>query len=162
MSRNTQQSVSWLRYESDALAGTPNLLFMYPSALAQAGGCIAKQVKLEFGTLTDQQPTGTHGIAARLAQTPGVDMTGTYDDLGASVVALEITRTFWEKATILHAEHHPPPDLPNRDRFARHYADFEALWRHPSRADALTRLDLLEDVVRHKSRFFASAWTQSL
>jgi len=154
-----RQAESWLRYEIDALAGTPNLLFMYPSALAQAGGYIAKQVKLEFGALTDQQPTGTHGIAALLAQTPGVDLTGAYDDLRASVVALEITRTFWEKATILHAEHHRPPELPIRDRFARHYADFEALWRHPSRADALTRLDLLEDVVRHKSRFFASAWT---
>lgn len=63
------------------------------------------------------------------------------------------------KATILHAEHHRPPEVPIRDRLARHYADFEALWRHPSRAEALARLDLLEDVVRQKSRFFASAWT---
>jgi hypothetical protein len=154
-----RQADSWLRFEIDALAGTPNLLFTYPSALAQAGGYIAKQVKLEFGALTDQRPTGTHVIAALLAQTPGVDLTNAYDDLRANVVALEITRTFWEKATILHAEHHRPPELSIRDRFARHYADFEALWRHPSRADALARIDLLEDVVRHKSRFFASAWT---
>ena len=154
-----QHTKSWLRYEIDALAGTPNLLFAYPSALAQAGGYIAKQVKLEFGALTDQQPTGTHSIAALLAQTPGVDLASAYEDLQASVVALEITRTFWEKATILHAEHHRPLDLPIRDRFARHYADFEALWRHASRADALARLDLLDDVVRHKSRFFSSGWT---
>ena len=53
-----QQTGTWLRYEIDALAGTPNLLFTYPSALPQAGGYIAKQVKLEFGALTDQQPTG--------------------------------------------------------------------------------------------------------
>ena len=137
------QPGTWLRYEIDALAG----------------GYIAKQVKLEFGALTDQQPTVTHGITALLVRTPGVDLASAYDDLQASVVALEITRTFWEKATILHAEHHRPPELPIRDRFARHYADFEALWRHPSRAHALARLDLLEDVVRHKSRFFASAWT---
>ena len=150
----------WLRYEIDALAGTPNLLFTYPSALLQAGDYIAKQIKLEFGALTDQQPIGTHSIAALLAQTPGVDLASAYDDLRANVVALEITRTFWEKATILHAEHHRPPDLPIRDRFTRHYADFEALWRHPSRANALARLDLLEDVVRHKSRFFSSGWTQ--
>jgi Nucleotidyl transferase AbiEii toxin, Type IV TA system len=152
-------ATGWMRYELDALAGTPNLLFTYPSALQQAGGYIAKQVKLEFGALTSQQPIGTHGIAALLAQTPGVDLASAYDDLRADVVALEITRTFWEKATILHAEHHRPPELPIRDRFARHYADFEALWRHPSRAEALARIDLLEDVVRHKSRFFASAWT---
>jgi hypothetical protein len=94
-----------------------------------------------------------------LATTPNLDLERAYDDLRANVVALQVTRTFWEKATILHAEHHRPPELPRRDRFARHYADFEALWRHSSRADALARLDLLDDVVRHKSRFFASAWT---
>lgn len=152
------QTESWLRYELDAIAGTPNLLFAYPSALAQAGGYIAKQVKLEFGALTDQQPTGQHHLTALLADTPGADLAAAYDDLGAGVVALEIIRTFWEKATILHAEYHRPAELPMRDRFARHYADFEALWRHPSRDAALARLDLLADVVRHKSRFFASGW----
>jgi Nucleotidyl transferase AbiEii toxin, Type IV TA system len=152
------QSESWLRYELDAVAGTPNLLFTYPSALVQAGGYIAKQIKLEFGALTDQQPTGQHALVALLADAPGADLAAVYDDLGANVVALEITRTFWEKATILHAEYHRPAALPMRDRFARHYADFEALWRHPSRAAALARLDLLADVVRHKGRFFASGW----
>ena len=120
---------------------------------------VAKQVKLEFGALTDQQPTGSHGITTLLAQTPGVDLASACDDLCASVVALEITRTFWEKATILHAEHHRPPDLPIRDRLARHCADFEAPWRHPRRAEALARLDRLENVVRRKSRFLSSGWT---
>jgi hypothetical protein len=91
---------------------------------------------------------------------PGADLAAAYDDLGARVVALEIVRTFWEKATILHAEYHRPAAQPMRDRFARHYADFEALWRHPSRDAALARLDLLADVVRHKSRFFASSWAR--
>jgi hypothetical protein len=154
----SSQAGGWLRYEIDALAGTPNLLFIYPSALPQAGGYIAKQVKLEFGALTDQQPTVTREIAALLAKTPGADLAGAYDDLRATVVALEITRTFWEKATILHAEYFRPAELPIRDRYARHYSDFEALWRHPSRAAALEGLDLLEAVVRHKSRFFGSTW----
>ncbi|MEO7010630.1 MAG: nucleotidyl transferase AbiEii/AbiGii toxin family protein [Caldimonas sp.] len=152
------QTESWLRYELDAVAGTPNLLFAYPSALAQAGGYIAKQVKLEFGALTDQQPTGQHYLTALLADAPGADLAAAYDDLRAGVVALEIIRTFWEKATILHAEYHRPAAQPMRDRFARHYTDFEALWRHPSRDAALARLGLLADVVRHKSRFFASNW----
>jgi hypothetical protein len=65
-----QRADDRLRHKIDALAGTPSLLCIYPSALTQAGGCIAGQVKLEFGALTDQQPTGTHGIAALQAQTP--------------------------------------------------------------------------------------------
>jgi hypothetical protein len=33
-----------------------------------------------------------------------------------------VRRTFWEKATILHSEHHRPIDKPTPDRFSRHYA----------------------------------------
>jgi hypothetical protein len=148
----------WLRYELDATAGTPNILFAYPSALPQPGGYIAKQVKLEFGALTNQQPTARHGITALLASAPGASLAQAFDDLRADVVSLALERSFWEKATILHAEFHRPAQLPIRDRFARHYADFAALWRHPSRDQALARLDLLQDVVQHKSRFFSSAW----
>lgn len=150
---------AWLSYEIDATAATPNLLFAYPSALPQPGGYIAKQLKLEFGALTNQQPTGQHRIAAMLATAPGTALTEAFDDLQAEVIALALARTFWEKATILHAEYHRPPELPIRDRFARHYADFAALWAHAGREDALSRLDLLQDVVQHKSRFFATGWT---
>ena len=144
----------WLAFEIDTMAGTPNLWFAYPSALPQAGGYVAKRVKLEFGALTRQQPTSKYSISSMLATTLGA----AYDDFDSPVVALELARTFWEKATILHAEYHRPPDKPLRDRFARHYADFGALWGHESRPQCLARLDLLDDVVRHKSRFFASAW----
>jgi hypothetical protein len=81
-----------------------------------------------------------------------------FDDFSAWVVALELERSFWEKATILHAEHHRPAERAIRDRVARHYYDFAALWRHPGRTRALERLDLLERVALHKTRFFASGW----
>ena len=78
--------------------------------------------------------------------------------LQKEVVALEIERTFWEKATILHAEYHRPAEQPFRDRFARHYGDLAALWRHPAGRRAAERFDLLERVRLHKSRYFASSW----
>ena len=149
---------AWLSYELDANAATPNLLFNYPSALPQAGGYIAKQVKLEFGALTNQQPAEVRVITAMLATAPGTTLATAFDDLQASVVALALERTFWEKATILHAEYHRPTELAIRDRFARHYADFASLWQHTQRDAALARLDLLGDVIQHKSRFFASSW----
>ncbi len=76
-------------------------------------------------------------------------MPDAFDDFRAEVVALEIERTFWEKATILHAEYHRPPSLPLRDRYARHYADFATLWNHPGGRASAARLDLL-DRVREK------------
>ena len=43
------------------------------------------------------------------------------------VTALALQRTFWEKATILHAEFHRPPESPTPDRYARHYFDMVKL-----------------------------------
>ncbi|WP_457336525.1 nucleotidyl transferase AbiEii/AbiGii toxin family protein [Rhizobacter sp. P5_C2] len=149
---------SWLTFEIDATAGTPNLLFNYPSALPQPGGYVEKQVKLEFGALTNQQPSEQRQIIALLANAPGASLASAFDDMHADVVALSFERTFWEKVTILHAEYHRPTELPIRDRFARHYADVASLWAHPQRDAARARLDLLQDVVTHKSHFFASAW----
>jgi hypothetical protein len=148
------QQGSWLRFEIDSLAATPNLWFGYPSVLPQPGGYIAKQVKLELGSLTDQQPTGHHHIQPLLADELGE----VFSDFRIPVVALEVERTFWEKATILHAEYHRPAGQPIKDRLARHYTDMAALWLHPSRAKALASHGVLQDVIRHKSRFFASSW----
>jgi hypothetical protein len=111
-------------------------------------------VKIEFGSLTDQRPKGRHPIVPLVAKLAADG----FDDLSTEVVALEIERTFWEKATILHAEYHRPAAQPFRDRYARHYTDFAALWKHPAALPARTRRDLLERVRIHKSRFFGSSW----
>ena len=145
----------WLTFEIDAISQTPVILFPYPRAVAP-GSYIPPLVKMEFGSLTDQRPTGTHTITPFVAELAP----DAYADFHAEVVALEIERTFWEKATILHAEYHRPAGQPLRDRFARHYADFAALWRHPGGRAAASALDLLERVRIHKSRFFASNWAQ--
>ena len=104
--------------------------------------------------ITDQRPTEQHAVRAWVVD----DFPAAFQDWHCRITALELPRTFWEKATILHAEYHRPPDLAIRDRFARHYADFAALWAHAGREDALQRLDLLRDVVQHKGRYFASGW----
>jgi hypothetical protein len=143
----------WLRYELDAASQSPVILFPYPRAVPP-GAYIAPLVKIEFGSLTDQRPIGTHTITPLVAELASE----AYGDFRAEVVALELERSFWEKATILHAEYHRPAAQPMRDRFARHYADFAALWKHPGGQTAAARLDLLERVRLHKSRFFASNW----
>ncbi len=143
----------WLTFELDAVSQSPVILFPYPRAVAP-GSYIPPLVKMEFGSLTDQRPTGTHTITPFVAELAP----DAFDDFHAEVVALEVERTFWEKATILHAEYHRPADQPLRDRFARHYADFAALWKHPGGRAAAGSFDLLERVRIHKSRFFTSSW----
>lgn len=143
----------WLSFELEAATRYPVILFAYPQA-AERGSYIAPVVKVELGSLTDQRPVGTHPISPMVAELAAE----AFDDLRAEVVALEIERTFWEKATILHSEHHRPAAQPMRERYARHYSDFAALWRHPRGPEMAARLDLLERVRLHKSRFFQSSW----
>ncbi|MEQ1573891.1 MAG: nucleotidyl transferase AbiEii/AbiGii toxin family protein, partial [Vicinamibacterales bacterium] len=83
-----------------------------------------------------------------------------FSDWRCHVIALDVHRTFWEKATILHAEHHRPADKVTPDRFSRHYADTVALARHPSASDAIDDGALRQRVVAWKSRFFGSAWAR--
>jgi hypothetical protein len=143
----------WFRYEVDPRTDSPVLWFDYESTLPAAGGYIVPAVKLEFGSLTDQRPVGRHTITPMLAAAlPNME------EERDEVVAMEVERTFWEKATILHAEYHRPADQPFGERFSRHYSDLAALWKQPAGAAALARLDLLERVALFKSRFFGSAW----
>jgi hypothetical protein len=69
-----------------------------------------------------------------------------------------IKRTFWEKATILHAEYHRPPEKPLPDRYSRHYYDVAMLAEGTIRSEALGDMTLLAQVVRHKETFYPSGW----
>lgn len=111
-------------------------------------------MKLEFGSLTDQQPVGSHAITPWLLDA----LPDVLPDWRCNVVALGIDRTFWEKATILHAEHHRPAGKATPDRFSRHDADVAALARNPATQDAIADLETCERVVGWKRVFFGSAW----
>lgn len=151
-----QTAGNWLEFQTDAITNSPVLLFHYPTTQPPGFGYLKRSVKLEFGSLTEQRPVAKHCIRPWLSETfPTV-----FPDWNCDVVALEIERTFWEKATILHAEHHRPPGKPTPDRFSRHYADTAALAVHPSGLAAVEQDETRIRVVRWKSQFFGSSWAQ--
>ena len=111
-------------------------------------------MKLEFGSLTDQLPVGRHPIRPWIADV----LPDAFLDWRCDVIALELERSFWEKATILHAEYHRPSDKATPDRFSRHYADTAALPKHPTASDVMRQHELRALVVEWKTRFFGSSW----
>lgn len=146
----------WLHYELDVDAKSPILYFRYPTTQAQGFAYMRREVKLEFGTLTDQQPTGRYPIRAIIANAyPDL-----FSDWHCEVVALELQRTFWEKATILHAEYHRPVDSPTPDRYARHYFDMARLLAHVDAAIFLADVAQCQRVVDWKNRVFARGWAR--
>ena len=146
----------WLTFEVDAHSHSPVLLFHYPTTQPPALDYLMRSVKLEFGSLTEQRPTASHAIRPWIADV----LPEAFADWQCDVVALDLHRSFWEKATILHAEHHRPLDKVTPDRFARHYADTAALALHADASGAIAQSDLCQRVVRWKSRFFGSAWAR--
>jgi Nucleotidyl transferase AbiEii toxin, Type IV TA system len=88
------------------------------------------------------------------------DFPAAFTDWNCQVTALELARTFWEKATILHAEHHRPEEQATPDRYARHYYDMARLLAHPDADTMLADDALCGRVVEWKSRVFARQWAR--
>ncbi|HLJ95331.1 MAG TPA: nucleotidyl transferase AbiEii/AbiGii toxin family protein [Gemmataceae bacterium] len=144
----------WFEFLTDPYTHSPVLLFHYPSSQPAGFDYLKRAVKLEFGSLTDQQPVGRHGVRPWLADV----LPEAFPDWQCEVVALEVERSFWEKATILHTEYHRPAEKPMPDKFSRHYADTAALARHPTAAKAIDLHELRDRVVAWKGQFFGSSW----
>jgi hypothetical protein len=146
----------WLEYLTDPGTNSPGLVFRYPTTQPPGFEYLKRSVKLEFGSLTDQRPVGRHPVKPWVAEV----LSMAFPDWRCEVVALEVERSFWEKATILHTEYHRPTETPTPDRFSRHYADTAALAQHPLARGAIGQSDLRERVVAWKGQFFGSSWAR--
>ena len=130
--------------------------FRYLTATARGLAYVVPQVVLEIGTHAEFVPRDRFSIRSFAAEEfPGLIAEGQ-----AAVVALLAKRTFWEKATILPAEYHRPPDKPLPERYSRHYCDVALLAEGSIRGEALADMPLLAQVVRHKETFYPSAWAR--
>lgn len=130
-----------------------NLIFHYPSTLRNANGYIQSAVKLEFGARGDNNPNEAKNIAPYIYNI----LTEIFTKAPAIPVhTLTAKRTFWEKATLLHAEHHRKTDKPLQNRIFRHYYDITMLDLHGITSQALADLQWLNIVLMNKKIYFSS------
>ena len=127
---------------------------LYPGGSVENLAYIRRSVKIELGSLTDQQPTAIHTVRPWVAD----ELPMAFEDWKCEVVALDISRTFWEKLTILHCEFHRPAKDPMPDRYARHYSDVARLLGHPQAKNFLEDKDLAVRVAEWKKKLFYRAW----
>lgn len=143
--------------EIDA-SDTQTVNFHYPTALPAAEyegmAYITPRVKLELGARGDPWPTEVKIIRPYAAD----DYSDFFEDPDTSVIVLSAQRTFWEKATALHAEAHRPAESPTPQYFSRHYYDLAMLLDTDEGKAAATDFDLLAQVAQHKATFFRSGW----
>lgn len=132
--------------------------FHYPTALPASEykgmAYITPRVKLELGARGDPWPTEEKVIRPYSAD----DYPEFFAEPDTSVTVLSARRTFWEKATALHAEAHRPAESPTAQYFSRHYYDLAMLFDTDEGKAAVADLDLLAQVAQHKTIFFRSGW----
>jgi hypothetical protein len=130
--------------------------FRYPGSTAKSLTYVPPQVVLELGTHAEFVPHDRFTIRSFAAE----EFPNVVSDGDVGVVALLAKRTFWEKATILHAEYHRPLEKLLPERYSRHYYDVAMMAEGQIRADALSDMDMLALVVKHKETFYPAAWAQ--
>lgn len=130
------------------------LLFHFPRAGGPGLAYIAPSVRIEMGARSDHWPSEDRAIRCYLGETLNLTIGQ------AQVRSLAAERTFWEKATLLHAEAHRPVEKPMPSRYARHYHDLARLAASPVAERALEDAALRERVVAHKTVYFRSGWAR--
>lgn len=110
-------------------------------------GYIKPRIKLEYGARGGPEPFEDRAIIPYLAE----EFPDELPEAETLVPTLSVARTYWEKATILHALHH---NGKFRAGLSRHYYDLVMLDRAGVTQEALARPELLAQVVRNKSLMF--------
>jgi hypothetical protein len=83
------------------------LLYAYPSSWPdKTAGYVRAVVKIEMGARSDHWPSEQVEISSYAAQ----QFPAAFRVPAFMVKVLAAERTFWEKATLLHAEHHRPAE----------------------------------------------------
>jgi hypothetical protein len=151
LSTNFGESEWSLEPEKDS-QGNLYLKFTYPNTLERVTeGYIQSNVKLEFGARGDINPCEKKIITPYIKNI----LTGVFDSpMQTTVNSLIVKRTYWEKATLLHAEHYRDIKKIIKPRLFRHYYDIVMLDQNGLTKDAIEDAGLLADVVKNKSIYF--------
>lgn len=151
---------SWqIEHDADDPDGQ-SLLFRYPVGVPHGSAAIPVYmrplVRLEMGARGEHWPAEEHFVRPYAAE----DVPQAFRDPQCRVKVLSAERTFWEKATVLHACFHCPEGKPFKERLSRHYYDVVQLYEAGIGKKTLADLELLKKVAEHQAVFFRSAWAK--
>jgi hypothetical protein len=113
-----------------------------------------ERVFLEFGGRNVISPNEEHTLRPYIAtELPDLQFPQ------AKVTVLAPSRTFWEKATLIHVACNRSDPKLDANRQSRHWHDLCALANHSIGKTGIPDRQLLEDVVNHKNIFFRASYT---
>ncbi len=134
------------------------LTFIYPQGASalKSSAYILSSIKLEFGCRGEHWPTIESSVDSYLGE--ALDFERSKD----LIRVLDIARTFWEKATILHMYANFPKDKQVSLRQSRHYYDLYTIINSDYFDKISSDLTLLKRVAEYKNIYFRSSWANYL
>ena len=127
-----------------------SLQFYYPT-LEPQNSYVAQSVYIECGIRGCMEPSEVAQIKPYSSEI--------FNSEPVQVQVLSPLRTFWEKATLLHAEFNRPADKTTPLRLSRHFYDLYMFSQSPYLEKALDKTELLKNVILHKTLLFPSSWS---
>ena len=127
--------------------------FIYPSAIEERDAYFTSDVLIELGGRNVIDPNERHSITAEIAP-----LTTDLTFPEAEVTVLSPSRTFWEKATLIHVECMRGRLKESPERLSRHWYDLTRIAKHQSGINAINDRALFEDVIQHKKVFFNASY----
>jgi len=128
-----------------------SILFYYPTLESQTS-YISQRVYIECGIRGSMEPAENASIKPYVSEI--------METKPVQIHVLSPLRTFWEKATLLHAEAHRPNEKSTPIRLSRHYYDLFMFERSLYGKSAMSNISLLKDVIHHKTFLFPCTWAQ--
>ena len=123
-------------------------IYLDYDAVRSGSGYVRPSVLLEFGARSTGEPAQRHKVVSDLSQALPELFTPV-----ATPRVMMAERTFWEKATAIHA-YCLRGTFRGGDRYARHWYDLDRLQAVGIAARALEDKTLAQDVAKHKQHFF--------
>jgi len=125
----------------------------YPTVLEAPGDYMGNSVLIEFGGRNITEPNEEHEVRPDIAE-----HVTALDFPRSKVSVLSPTRTFWEKATLMHVECQRDEFRTGAERLSRHWYDLAMLADLAHGQDAVADRALLADVVKHKNVFYNASY----
>ncbi len=156
ISSDLQESQEWALERDPDDEDRQTLLLFYPTAFPDPEhvAYLRRAVKIEMGARSDTFPAESIEIRPYISDV--------FPDLvlepGTVVKAVKPTRTFWEKAMLLHEEtYRPEANKTHRQGMARHYYDLYRLILAGIGDQAVQDIGLFRRTAKHRQAFFRRA-----
>lgn len=124
-----------------------------PTVLEAPGDYVGNSVLIEFGGRNITEPNEEHEVRPDIAE-----HVAELDFPRSTVSVLSPTRTFWEKATLIHVECQRDEFRTGAERLSRHWFDLAMLADLVHGKAAVADRVLLADVVKHKKIFYNASY----